>query len=39
MNDMLVQHTIVDIDDYVHVIDGKVICYKPDVIDFENEGK
>lgn len=37
IQEMLGQHTIVDIDDYVHVIDGKVICYEPDVINFENE--
>ena len=34
---MLEQHTIVDINDYIHVIDGKVICYEPNTIDFESE--
>ena len=37
IRDMMKQHVIVDIDDYVHVIDGKVICYEPDTIDFESE--
>ena len=37
INDMINEHTIVDIDDYVHVIDGKVICYEPDTIDFESK--
>lgn len=37
IRDMLNKHTIVDIDDYIHVIDGKVICYEPDTIDFESE--
>lgn len=37
INDMMGEHTIVDIDDYVHVINGKVICYEPDTIDFESE--
>ena len=36
-NDILKMHTIVDIDDYVHIIDGKCVCYKPDVIDFTDE--
>lgn len=37
VNDVMKAHTIVDIDDYVHVIDGKVVCYKPDTIDFNDE--
>lgn len=37
IRDMMKQHAIINIDDYVHVIDGKVICYEPDVINFENE--
>lgn len=36
VNDMMKEHTIVDIDDFVHVVDGKVVCYEPDTIDFEN---
>lgn len=36
-NNMMKQHTIVDIDDYVHVIDGKVICYEPNTIDFTDK--
>ena len=39
ISDMTKQHTIVDINDYVHVIDGKVICYEPDTIDFESEAQ
>lgn len=27
-------HYIVDIDDYIHIVDGKCICYEADVIDF-----
>ena len=34
--EMMNEHTIVDIDDYIHVIDGKVICYEPGVINFHN---
>lgn len=34
--ELLNEHTIVDVDDYVHVIDGKVVCYESDVIDFKN---
>ena len=37
IHDMMNKHVIVDIDDYVHVIDGKVICYEPDAIDFESQ--
>lgn len=37
VSDMMKQHTIVDIDDYVHVIDGKVVCYEPNTINFESE--
>ncbi len=37
VNDMMKEHTIVDIDDYVHVVDGKVVCYEPDTIDFKDE--
>lgn len=36
ITEMINQHTIVNIDDYIHVIDGKVICYKPGVINFHN---
>lgn len=36
VSDMMKAHTIVDITDYVHVIDGKVVCYEPDTIDFES---
>ena len=28
---------MVDIDDYVHVIDGTVVCYEPDVFDLTDE--
>ena len=37
IHDIMSKHVIIDIDDYVHVIDGKVICYEPDTIDFEDE--
>ena len=36
VNDVMKAHTIVDIDDYVHVVDGKVVLYRPNVIDFGN---
>ena len=36
INDMISGHTIVDIDDYIHVIDGKIVCYEPNTIDFED---
>lgn len=36
---MMKEHTIVDIDDYVHVVDGKVVCYEPDTMDFEDENQ
>lgn len=37
MNDVqkiIDMHDIVDIDDYIHIVDGKCICYDVDVIDF-----
>lgn len=37
VDDMMKQHTIVDINDYIHVIDGKVICYESNTIDFGSE--
>ena len=37
IHDMLKQHIIVDINEYIHVVDGKVICYEPDTIYFESE--
>ena len=37
IKEMIALHTIVNVTDYIHVIDGKVVCYEPDVIDFEDE--
>lgn len=34
--DILKEHTIVDIDDYVHVWDNRCVCYEPGTIDFED---
>lgn len=31
-----IKNQIVDIDGYIHVINGKVICFKPDVYDLNN---
>ena len=31
-----IKNQIIDIDGYVHVINGKVICFKPDVYDLDN---
>ncbi|MBU5446320.1 hypothetical protein [Blautia sp. MSJ-36] len=37
ISDMMKQHTIVDISDDLHVVDGKIIYYETDTIDFESE--
>ena len=37
IHDMLKQHIIVDINEHIHVVDGKVIYYEPDTINFDDE--
>lgn len=37
VTDIMKKHTIVDITDFVHVIDGEVVYYEPDSIDFDDE--
>ena len=36
MNSVENKNQIVDINGYVHVINGKVICFEPDVYDLNN---
>ena len=36
MNNVENKNQIIDIDGYVHVVNGKVICFKPDVYDLNN---
>ena len=36
MNNVENRNQIVDIDGYVHVVNGKVICFEPDVYDLKN---
>ena len=39
VTDMMKTHTIVDITDFVHVIDGEVVYYEPDSIDLTMRNK
>ncbi|MBU5446323.1 hypothetical protein [Blautia sp. MSJ-36] len=39
ISDMMSKHTIVDVNEHIHVVDGKVIYYEPDTIDFEDENQ
>lgn len=36
MNNVENKNQIIDIDGYVHVVNGKVICFEPDVYDLNN---
>lgn len=37
VDDMMKQHAIVDINELIHVVDGKILYYDPDIIDFGSE--
>lgn len=39
ISDMMSKHVIVDVNEHIHVVDGKVIYYEPDTIDFEDENQ